>query len=67
MIGEKHNFFINLPVFFSSFREYALRRIKDGFQSNKTLTDFGVINDQVSYAVKNLGIIRRQVIYLLME
>jgi hypothetical protein len=64
MIDEK---IFNLPVFFSLFREYALRRIKDGFQSNKTLTDFGVINDQVSYAVKNLGIIRRQVIYLLME
>jgi LYR motif-containing protein 4 len=43
------------------FREYAVRRIKDAFQANKKLGDTHAINDQLSYAAKNLAIIRRQV------
>uniref|UniRef100_A0A182ILR3 Complex 1 LYR protein domain-containing protein n=1 Tax=Anopheles atroparvus TaxID=41427 RepID=A0A182ILR3_ANOAO len=45
-----------------NYRMYALRRIRDAFRDNKTLTDSASIADSLSYAMKNLAIIKRQTI-----
>ncbi|EDV21281.1 LYR motif-containing protein 4 [Trichoplax sp. H2] len=47
------------PIY--SYRAYALRRIKDAFKENKTVTDPDVINQLISKANHNLEIIKRQV------
>ncbi|XP_039430887.1 LYR motif-containing protein 4 [Culex pipiens pallens] len=43
-----------------NYRMYALRRIRDAFRENKSLTDATKIEGQMEYAQKNLGIIKRQ-------
>uniref|UniRef100_A0A182NLE4 Complex 1 LYR protein domain-containing protein n=1 Tax=Anopheles dirus TaxID=7168 RepID=A0A182NLE4_9DIPT len=45
-----------------NYRMYALRRIRDAFRENKALTDNGSIASELSYAQKNLDIIKRQTI-----
>ncbi|KAJ8706958.1 hypothetical protein PYW08_011092 [Mythimna loreyi] len=45
-----------------NFRSYALRRVKDGFKDNKTLTEPKQIMKQYDFARENLAIIRRQII-----
>lgn len=42
-------------------RMYALRRVRDAFKDNKTLTDSGVIKEQLEYGINNLEAIKRQV------
>ncbi|KFB39619.1 AGAP004196-PA-like protein [Anopheles sinensis] len=44
-----------------NYRMYALRRIRDAFRDNKALTDGASIENELSYAKKNLEIIKRQV------
>ncbi|XP_071784638.1 LYR motif-containing protein 4-like [Asterias amurensis] len=44
-----------------NYREYALRRTKDAFKENKTLTDEVEIKAFIKKAEKNLEIIKRQV------
>uniref|UniRef100_A0A1L8D894 Complex 1 LYR protein domain-containing protein n=1 Tax=Nyssomyia neivai TaxID=330878 RepID=A0A1L8D894_9DIPT len=44
-----------------NYREYARRRIKDGFRDSKELTDKQTIENQLKYANDSLTIIRRQV------
>ncbi|XP_073964588.1 LYR motif-containing protein 4-like [Choristoneura fumiferana] len=44
-----------------NFRSYALRRIRDAFKENKTLSDPKQIKKEYLYAKENLPIIRRQV------
>ncbi|XP_071443100.1 LYR motif-containing protein 4 [Hetaerina americana] len=44
-----------------NFRKYAIRRTRDAFRENKTLTDSEEIRKQMEYAKKNLEIIKRQV------
>uniref|UniRef100_A0A1L8DAM0 Complex 1 LYR protein domain-containing protein n=1 Tax=Nyssomyia neivai TaxID=330878 RepID=A0A1L8DAM0_9DIPT len=43
-----------------NYREYARRRIKDGFRDSKGLTDKQTIENQLKYANDSLTIIRRQ-------
>ncbi|CAG9794269.1 unnamed protein product [Diatraea saccharalis] len=45
-----------------NFRSYALRRVKDAFKENKSLTDQKIINKEYDFGIENLVIIRRQVI-----
>ncbi|XP_070490949.1 protein bcn92 [Chironomus tepperi] len=45
-----------------NFRMYALRRTKDAFKDNKSLTDGDMINKSIVEAKENLELIRRQVI-----
>ncbi|XP_035891724.1 protein bcn92 [Anopheles stephensi] len=45
-----------------NYRMYALRRIRDAFRDNKALTDGATIASELSYAQKNLDIIKRQTI-----
>ncbi|XP_049278288.1 protein bcn92 [Anopheles funestus] len=45
-----------------NYRMYALRRIRDAFRANKALTDGTTIASELSYAQKNLEIIKRQTI-----
>uniref|UniRef100_A0A182Q5I2 Complex 1 LYR protein domain-containing protein n=1 Tax=Anopheles farauti TaxID=69004 RepID=A0A182Q5I2_9DIPT len=45
-----------------NYRMYALRRIRDAFRDNKALTDSASIASELSYAQKNLEIIKRQTI-----
>lgn len=42
------------------FRRYFLKRIKDGFNENKNLTDQVKIKEQIDYAITNLEILKRQ-------
>ncbi|XP_046386053.1 LYR motif-containing protein 4 [Ischnura elegans] len=44
-----------------NFRNYAIRRTRDGFRENKHLTDPEEVSKQIEYARKNLEIIKRQV------
>jgi len=41
---------------------YARRRIRDGFHSNKALTENKQIQEQIKFAQDNLKVIERQVI-----
>ncbi|XP_055689026.1 LYR motif-containing protein 4 [Lutzomyia longipalpis] len=43
-----------------NYREYARRRIRDGFRDNKALSDSQTIENQIKYANDNLQIIQRQ-------
>ncbi|XP_063898154.1 LYR motif-containing protein 4B [Helicoverpa armigera] len=45
-----------------NFRAYALRRVKDAFRDNKTLTDPKLIKKQYDFATENLAVIKRQVL-----
>ncbi|XP_022096157.1 LYR motif-containing protein 4-like [Acanthaster planci] len=45
-----------------NYREYALRRTKDAFRENKSLTDEAGINALIREAEENLQIIKRQVV-----
>ncbi|CAD7077562.1 unnamed protein product [Hermetia illucens] len=45
-----------------NFRMYALRKIRDEFREKKLLTDPARIKEEINFAEKNLGIIKRQVI-----
>ncbi|XP_067641629.1 protein bcn92 [Eurosta solidaginis] len=45
-----------------NFRMFAVRKIRDTFRENKSISDFGVIDAKVAEANKNLELIRRQVI-----
>jgi hypothetical protein len=45
-----------------NFREYALRRTRDGFRINQNLTDEAKINEQLNYALEDLEVLKRQVI-----
>lgn len=42
-------------------RNYALRRIRDAFKENKTLTQAEEVQKQYRFANENLDIIKRQV------
>ncbi|XP_019866731.1 LYR motif-containing protein 4 [Aethina tumida] len=43
-----------------NFRNYALRKVRDSFKENKTLTDPKVISEQIADAERNLEVIKRQ-------
>ncbi|XP_063544760.1 LYR motif-containing protein 4 [Cydia strobilella] len=43
-----------------NFRSYALRRVRDAFKANKTLSDSKQIQKEYQFAKENLAIIRRQ-------
>ncbi|XP_063631404.1 LYR motif-containing protein 4 [Cydia splendana] len=43
-----------------NFRSYALRRVRDAFKANKTLSDPKQIQKEYQFAKENLAIIRRQ-------
>nr|XP_021201727.1 LYR motif-containing protein 4B [Helicoverpa armigera] len=45
-----------------NFRAYALRRVRDAFRDNKTLTDPKLIKKQYDFATENLAVIKRQVL-----
>ncbi|XP_056648594.1 LYR motif-containing protein 4 isoform X1 [Diorhabda sublineata] len=47
---------------FSSFREYAIRRIRDGFKENKILSNPKEVQIAIQKAQSDLDIIKRQVI-----
>ena len=49
------------PFLYTLYREYALRRTKDAFRENKTLTDEVEIKAFIQKAEKNLEIMKRQV------
>jgi len=44
-----------------NYREYALRRVRDGFRDNKTTTDVNKLNNLYVLASENLDVIKRQV------
>ncbi|CAH2056258.1 unnamed protein product, partial [Iphiclides podalirius] len=44
-----------------NFRSYALRRVRDAFKENKSLTDPKLIRKEYQFAKENLAIITRQV------
>ncbi|KAL0809858.1 hypothetical protein ABMA28_011345 [Loxostege sticticalis] len=43
-----------------NFRSYALRRVRDAFKENKSLSEPKAIKKEFEYAKENLNIIRRQ-------
>ncbi|KAG5361483.1 LYR motif-containing protein 4 [Yarrowia sp. C11] len=43
-----------------NFRQYAIRRTRDGFHANRNLTDKGEIESAIKYAEKELGVLKRQ-------
>lgn len=45
------------------FRMYALRKVKDTFRENSTLTNTTEISAKFEDGVKNLEVIKRQVIH----
>ncbi|KAJ9573695.1 hypothetical protein L9F63_008908 [Diploptera punctata] len=45
-----------------NFRLYALRRIRDEFRENKSLTDSAKISEAIKKASDNLEIVKRQVV-----
>lgn len=45
-------------------RNYAVRRIRDSFKENKSLSDQNQIKQQINKGYDNLEIIKRQVIKL---
>lgn len=49
-------------IILALFRAYALRRVKDAFRDNKTLTDPKLIKKQYDFATENLAVIKRQVL-----
>lgn len=57
--------YINSIATYFLFRNYALRRIRDGFKSNKQIGDPEKMLEQQVFAKQNLDIIRRQVKYIL--
>ncbi|XP_053621217.1 LYR motif-containing protein 4 [Plodia interpunctella] len=45
-----------------NFRSYAVRRVRDAFKENQTLTDPKAIKKQLEFAKGNLNIVKRQVL-----
>lgn len=45
-----------------NFRNYAVRRIRDGFRENKSLSDEEAIQTAIHEGRRNLEVLRRQVI-----
>ncbi|XP_045457732.1 LYR motif-containing protein 4B [Melitaea cinxia] len=45
-----------------NFRSYALRRVRDAFKENKSLSDPKSIKKEFEYGKNNLEIIKRQVV-----
>ncbi|XP_055542087.1 LYR motif-containing protein 4 [Wyeomyia smithii] len=45
-----------------NYRMYALRRIRDAFRDNKSLSDSAKIQSELEYGQRNLDIIKRQVL-----
>ncbi|KYB26845.1 protein bcn92 [Tribolium castaneum] len=45
-----------------NFRHYALRKIRDSFRENRQLTDQDVIRQKMDEGVRNLDVIKRQVV-----
>ncbi|XP_053695830.1 protein bcn92 [Sabethes cyaneus] len=45
-----------------NYRMYALRRIRDAFRDNKSLSDSSKIESELEYGQRNLDIIKRQVL-----
>nr|XP_053621218.1 LYR motif-containing protein 4 isoform X2 [Plodia interpunctella] len=43
-------------------RSYAVRRVRDAFKENQTLTDPKAIKKQLEFAKGNLNIVKRQVL-----
>jgi hypothetical protein len=43
-----------------NYREYALRRIRDAFKENKSVTDTTVIDALITKADQTVGLIQRQ-------
>lgn len=43
------------------FRLYAVRKIRDTFQTNKTINDFELIDREIATAKQSLEMLRRQV------
>ena len=46
------------------FREYALRRVRDGFKQNKSIVDEAELKNSIMKAENSLNVIKRQVWYL---
>ncbi|XP_073831033.1 LYR motif-containing protein bcn92 [Musca autumnalis] len=49
-----------LPAY--NFRLYAIRKIRDTFQANKTINDFEAIDREIATAKQSLEMLRRQAI-----
>ncbi|XP_014241864.1 protein bcn92 [Cimex lectularius] len=45
-----------------NFRMYGLRRVRDGFKINKSITDEAKIIEKYEEGIKSLDIIKRQVV-----
>jgi LYR motif-containing protein 4 len=45
-----------------NYRMYALRRVRDAFRENQNLTDQAKVEEVFKYGLKNLDIIKRQVV-----
>lgn len=45
-----------------NFREYALRRVRDGFREGQVETDPSKIAERIKLAEENLSVLRRQVV-----
>ncbi|XP_013186412.2 LYR motif-containing protein 4 [Amyelois transitella] len=45
-----------------NFRSYALRRVRDAFKENQSVTDTKTITKQIEFAKDNLSMLKRQVI-----
>ncbi|KAG5358201.1 LYR motif-containing protein 4 [Yarrowia sp. B02] len=43
-----------------NFRQYAIRRTRDGFRANQHLKERGEIESAIKYAEKELGVLKRQ-------
>lgn len=43
-----------------NFRQYAIRRTRDGFRQNQNLSDKGQIESAIKYGEKELGVLQRQ-------
>lgn len=44
-----------------NFRQYAIRRVRDGFLSNRDLTDRREIQKELAFGAQQLEVIKRQV------
>ena len=53
--------FLLRDIIILSFRSYALRRVRDGFKSGKSLEQSDAITTHVLEAERNLQVIKRQV------
>lgn len=60
IFGYPFGLFIKNIHFYSN-RNYALRRIRDAFKENKSLSHLEQVNKQFKFANENLDVIKRQV------